>query len=90
MTKDEAAKKKGLKVYDYALPQPWVDESVDKLRLKALKDQINNDAPRKASPEIYDTLVSGAVWCYDNSKIFGEPVAVTDEAQALLDLLKED
>ena len=28
MTVDEAAKQRGYKVYDCALPQPWVDEQV--------------------------------------------------------------
>ena len=76
MTKEQAAIKKGLKVYDVALPQTWLDEACLKLRLSGKTDNKN----------LYDTILSGTVWCYDRS-LFGEPVALTNEAEKLLTLL---
>lgn len=83
MTKDEAAKAKNLKVYDTALPQQWVDDAVLKLLLTA---SVRCGRIPRAS--VYDRLVCGTVWSYDDCKIFGEPVALTDEAKELLNLLE--
>jgi hypothetical protein len=77
VTKEQAAQKLGLKVYDVALPQQWLDESCLTLRVHASKDE---EIPQN----LYDTFLSGTVWCYDVAKIFGEPVALTDKAYRLL------
>lgn len=61
----DLAEKAGLKVYDTALPQPWVDD-VDKLT--------------------GFRIVGHAVWCYDRSSAFGEPVALTREGKTALEI----
>ena len=73
MSKDEAAKLLGLKVYDTALPQQWLDDVCVKLAF--------TPSGRFSKPKlnIYDTIVSGVVWCYDNS-LFGFPYALTEQA----------
>ena len=76
VTKDKAAAMLGLRVYDCALPQTWLDESCQTLRVNAPKGEIPDN--------LYDTFLSGAVWCYDGSKVFGEPVALTDTVYGLL------
>lgn len=84
MTKQEAAEKKGLKTYDTALPQDWVNGSVVKLKLTA-----SVRCGRIPADCVYDRLVGGTVWSYDGS-LLGVPVALTDEAEELLGLLKGD
>lgn len=66
MTKDDLAKQAGLRTYDLALPQPWLDV-VSKI--------LGGDS--------YGIILSGTVWCYDNS-IFGFPVSLTKESKELL------
>ena len=77
ITKEEAAQRLGLKVYDVALPQTWLDESCLTLRVHSSKDAEIPD-------NLYDTFLSGTVWCYDAAWVFGEPVALTDTAHRLL------
>lgn len=77
ITKEEAAQRLGLKVYDCAVPQKWLDESCLTLRVHSSKDDT---IPKN----LYDTLLSGVVWCYDVCSLLGEPVALTDEADRLL------
>jgi hypothetical protein len=73
-TKDVAARLCGLKTYDNALPQPWVDSAAESLAHTAIKD-------------VYDLLVSSIVWSYDQAKIFGAPHPLTLKAWALLKTL---
>jgi len=79
MNKDELAQAAGLKSYDNALPQMWLDSIVNQL------------APFSERPDartkIYDIIREGVVWSYDSATIFGAPVALTDEANRLLSLL---
>lgn len=70
MTKDEAARKLGLEVYDCALPQPWLDEVVLKLRLIG----------KVEDPDLYHKLLSGIVWCYDGNSSTGFPRPLTQQA----------
>lgn len=77
VTKDKAAAMLGLKVYDCALPQKWLDEACLTLRVHASKDE-------EIPANLYDTFLSGTVWCYDIARVFGEPVALTVEAYRLL------
>lgn len=74
MTKDQAAKKAGCKNYDCAVPQDWIDRTASSI---ANKLYIAYDV-------VYVTLLSGVVWCYDDS-LFGLPKAVTAEAKAYQD-----
>lgn len=73
MNKNEAAKAAGLRVYDEAVPQQWIDDTAVKIA-KVL--YVDRDV-------VYLALLAGVVWCYDDAKIFGAPVAVTDEAEKL-------
>ena len=73
MTKDEAAKKAGLTVYDCALPQQWLDNTAESVS-KAL--YIDKDAA-------YCIIAGGVVWSYDEYKLLGAPVAITQEARNL-------
>lgn len=74
MTKDRAAKELGLKTYDTALPQQWLDNATEKLSSLSVNDK----------GELYDILLSSIVWSYDNSKIFGQPAPLTFTAWAWL------
>jgi len=71
MNKNEAAKAAGLRVYDVALPQHWIDETASRISNMLY---ISYDTA-------YVTLLAGVVWCYDDNKIFGAPVAVTEAAE---------
>jgi hypothetical protein len=77
ITKEKAAQLLGLKVFDTALPQVWLDESCLTLRVHASKDD-------EIPANLYDTFLCGMVWCYDVAKIMGEPVALTETAYRLL------
>jgi hypothetical protein len=71
-TKDEAAKLLGLHTYDTALPQPWLDDIVAKVK------------PReKPSVDFYRLVLSSFVWCYDDSWL-GYPYPLTVRAFAWL------
>lgn len=61
ITKADLVKELGLKVVDYALPQKWLDQVVDKIKAKSLSENVH------LNPEItiYDAILSGTVWCYD-------------------------
>ena len=76
-TKDTAARLCGLKTYDNALPQQWLDSVVDTLMPIAAKESVN----------IYDLLVSSIVWSYDQAKIFGAPHPLTLKAWGYLKAL---
>jgi|WetSurMetagenome_2_1015567.scaffolds.fasta_scaffold24150_9 hypothetical protein len=64
MTVDQAAKALGLKVYDTALPQDWVNDMWERVGYKTF---------------------GKFVWCYDDAKSWGEPVALCPEAAAALE-----
>jgi len=68
----EEAEKIGLKNFDTALPQGWVNSMIEQRKImkeKGFLDVKSEDWPW------------GFVWCYDYSSIFGEPVPVTPEAR---------
>jgi hypothetical protein len=71
-------------VYDLALPQQWLDDACLNLRLSA-----SVRSGRVPADSLYDIILSGTVWCYDQARIFGEPVALTDKALELLQILAE-
>lgn len=77
-TKEEAAQLLGLKTYDTALPQPWIDDTVVKIRMKHL------DEPEYLPEDLYHIILGGVVWCYDNGSIFGYPVVLTDKAYSFI------
>jgi len=67
---------KGRETYDYALPQPWVDEWCKKL---------------KAQGVTYDDLIFGFVWLYDEeAKTFGRPFPLTNRARFILELIQRN
>jgi len=76
VTKSEAAEKLGLKTYDTALPQPWLDSVVEKLR----QYQEHAETPETS---LYDQILSSFVWCYDGS-LLGYPRPLTTQAHTLL------
>jgi hypothetical protein len=84
VNKDKAAEILGLKVYDVALPQPWLDDAALTLRLSA-----SARCGRIPPDSLYDRILSGTVWCYDRCKIFGEPFALTEQAHELICILAE-
>lgn len=73
ISKEEAAKLLGLKVYDTALPQQWLDDLC--LKLAA------TPSGRFSKPKLnfQDAILSGTVWCYDGS-LLGYPYAMTEQA----------
>lgn len=71
MTKYEAAEKAGLNTYDCALPQQWLDGTV-----KTLKENTGFGRAGVLPDNLYDIILSGTVWCYDNS-LMGYPYPLT-------------
>lgn len=63
----ELAEAAGLKVYDTALPQHWVDNVYE-----------HTKTIMGTSKGIYPY---GFVWAYDKSEIFGEPYPLTEGAK---------
>jgi hypothetical protein len=76
VTKSEAAELCGLKTYDTALPQGWLDKFADTVK-KFMVGPMSVDA--------YDLILSSFVWGYDHS-LMGAPVPLTETAYALLKL----
>jgi hypothetical protein len=76
-TKDVAARLCGLKTFDNALPQQWLDATAEILMPVATKEAIS----------IYDLLASSIVWSYDQAKIFGAPHPLTLKAWGYLKAL---
>jgi hypothetical protein len=74
MNKNELAAKFGLKVWDNALPQIWLDRVCEVI--------INNDN-LIITDKAYRTILGGTVWCYDGS-LFGYAYALTKEAYDLI------
>jgi hypothetical protein len=74
VSKDEAARILGLKVYDTALPQGWLDDIL--LKLAASPSGRLGILPK----DICDIVVSGTVWCYDGGMLWGFPYALTERA----------
>ena len=62
----------GLKTYDTALPQQWVDSMIEQRKLMKEKGFLKADAVEWP----YEF-----VWCYDYSPIWGEPVPLTADAR---------
>lgn len=60
--KHELARAAGLKSYDVALPQVWLDNVADKLARVTGQPRC----------DVYDALRRGTVWCYD-THFLGEP-----------------
>ena len=81
VNKDDLAKAAGLQVYDTALPQDWLNGVVERI-VGMSSDPIPN-----TRLHVYQTILSGTVWCYDTPRSWGAPVALTDEANRLLSLL---
>jgi len=67
-TKTEACNILGIKSYDTALPQPWLDVFIE-----VVSDKTN-----------YDLSLSSYVWCYDNDSFSGYPHPLTLAAYAWL------
>lgn len=72
-TKDEAAKLLGLKTYDCALPQQWLNVFVSALSRKL---PFNHN--------LQDKIISNIIWSYDAHSISGHPYPLTIEGYALL------
>ena len=81
VNKDTAAEMLGLKVYDLALPQQWLDDACLTLRFTA-----SVRCGRIPQDSLYDRILSGTVWCYDKG-LLGYPHALTEQALELLQLL---
>jgi hypothetical protein len=77
-TKDVAAKELGVKVYDTALPEPWLDHAAETIAGEDLS---------KTREGVYGMLLTSTVWSYDHAKIFGAPHPLTVEAWGLLKAL---
>ncbi len=73
-TKDNLARAAGLRTYDTALPQEWLDGQCDGRAVRGTRRWL----------ELYEQLRLGVVWCYDPPHTFGEPIALTDNARAIL------
>lgn len=77
-TKEEAAQLLGLKTYDTAIPQTWIDEVLVKIRKK------HQDEPEYLPDDLYHIILGGVVWCYDGGSVFGYPVILTDKAYSFI------
>jgi hypothetical protein len=77
----DAAECLGLKTYDTAIPQPWIDNVLLMMSLTAVSKYFVEDWKY--------IVLSGLVWCYDKTEdglpsIFGYPVALTKKCLDLL------
>lgn len=79
ITKNQAAQLLGLRTYDTAVPQPWIDELT--VTIRAIKHELKEEVPE----DLYGFILSGTVWCYDRS-FMGYPVALTEKLYKLLSL----
>lgn len=70
---DRRASLAGLRVYDTAKPQGWLDSVTAHYVGDTGADRLT----------VYDAVRTGVVWGYDGS-IFGEPVALTQAAHVIL------
>lgn len=81
LTVQEAAELLGLKSFDTALPQIWLDDILLRMSITPCS---------KTFPENWkDLVLSGLVWCYDpddkgSPSLFGYPVALTTKTLDLL------
>ena len=71
--KDELAEYYGLKSYDCALPQPWLNQMTGELV----------EYTGMSHQEIYELLRCGTVWHYPEGSIFGEAFYFFDELDVL-------
>jgi len=78
LTKSEAAKLLGLKSFDTALPQDWIDDFVEGIASKLKLD-------RHDKAKLYDKALSSLVWAYDGNP-FGGPYPLTTDAVKLLEM----
>ena len=76
MLKSEAAKLRGVQVFDTALPYNWITKSAEKI----------GAGSRERARYVYRELFCGVVWNYDEGA-FGFPYAVTKSASKLLRIL---
>ena len=85
LTRDEAALMLGLKVYDLAIPQQWLDDLY-------LKMSMSPAGRTGQLPEGWkDIILSSLVWCYDKDgkgspSIFGYPVVMVKKALDILNM----
>jgi hypothetical protein len=85
LTVEDAAKLLGLKSFDTALPQTWLDDVL--FRMSVANLTLNPKLPENWK----DIILSGIVWCYDPTAdgkpaLFGYPVALTVKTIELLNL----
>ena len=76
-TKSEMAKHKGLKIFDCALPQQWLNDIANTISEYSKCCGMNYN-------QAYDTILCGVVWCYDGS-LLGYPFALTSKAQSTIE-----
>lgn len=78
VTKAEAAEQLGIKTYDVALPEQWLDDVSSNLD--------EQDKKRGVTPPMsnWETLYSSVVWSYDGRSFMGYPHPLTLRAWALL------
>jgi len=83
-SKESVALAKGLKIFDVALPQQWLNSITAQARDRLRTMQPTTDDDRDA---IYWAILSGTVWSYDNS-LLGQPFPLTDKAKYYLTLAR--
>jgi hypothetical protein len=74
INKQEIAEKIGLKSFDCALPQDFLDLNSARI---AKEDNKPHD-------EIYRFILQNFVWCYDTAKIFGEITPISPAGENFL------
>lgn len=79
VNKDDAARQAGFKHYDCALPQQWLD-NIANLAYKAVQEMPTVFREGISRDDIYQEVLYGTVWSYDNQGIFGEAAYITEEA----------
>ncbi len=82
-TKEELAREKGLGTFDCALPQDWLDSTARRATDCVLKNTqgMEYPSPGVVFDRIYQSILSGTVWCFDAHPIFGTPVFLTESAE---------
>lgn len=69
-------KESGLKVYDFALPQQWLD---DFARFYSKSCEIDYDTA-------YLRTLHSTVWSYDDARAFGRPESICVEIARMIDI----
>ena len=88
-TKEERARQLGFQHFDCTLPQGWLDRTVEIAYgyIVQFHHELRWEFPNQElmpKQEVYDILLAGTIWEYDNEALVGQPAAITSLAEHVL------